>query len=36
VIVIGGLVVLLFAVIVGFVGVLINAGPAHPLTENFG
>ena len=35
-IVIGGLVVLLVAVIVGFIGVLINAGPAHPLTENFG
>ena len=35
-IVIGGLVVLLVAVIVGFTGVLINAGPAHPLTENFG
>ena len=30
-----GLVVLLAAVIVGFTGVLTNAGPAHPLTENF-
>jgi len=35
VIVIVGLVVLLFAVIVGFIGVLNNAGPAHPLSENF-
>ncbi len=34
-IVIVGLVVLLAAVIVGFTGVLANAGPAHPLTENF-
>lgn len=34
-IVIVGLVVLLFAVIVGFLGVLNNAGPAHPLSENF-
>ena len=34
-IVIVGLVVLLAAVIVGFTGVLTNAGPAHPLTENF-
>ncbi len=34
-IVIVGLVVLLMAVIVGFTGVLANAGPAHPLTENF-
>jgi hypothetical protein len=34
-IVIVGLVVLLVAVIVGFTGVLTNAGPAHPLTENF-
>ncbi len=34
-IVIVGLVVLLFAVIVGVVGVLNNAGAAHPLTENF-
>ncbi len=34
-IVIAGLVVLLVAVIVGFMGVLTNAGPAHPLTENF-
>ena len=34
-IVIVGLVVLLVAVIVGFTGVLSNAGPAHPLTENF-
>jgi hypothetical protein len=35
VIVIVGLAVLLFAVIVGFLGVLNNAGAAHPLTENF-
>jgi hypothetical protein len=35
VIVIVGLVVLLVAVIVGFIGVLTNAGAAHPLTENF-
>ena len=34
-IVIVGLVVLLAAVIVGFTGVLTNAGPDHPLTENF-
>ncbi len=34
-IVIVGLVVLLVAVILGFTGVLTNAGPAHPLTENF-
>jgi hypothetical protein len=34
-IVIVGLVVLLGAVIVGFTGVLTNAGAAHPLTENF-
>jgi hypothetical protein len=34
-IVIIGLVVLLFAVIVGFTGVLNNAGAAHPLSENF-
>jgi len=34
-IVIVGLVVLLAAVVVGFTGVLTNAGPAHPLTENF-
>ena len=34
-IVIVGLVVLLAAVIVGFIGVLANTGPAHPLTENF-
>jgi hypothetical protein len=34
-IVIVGLVVLLVAVIVGLTGVLTNAGPAHPLTENF-
>ena len=34
-IVIVGLVVLLAAVIVGFIGVLSNAGAAHPLTENF-
>ena len=33
--VIVGLVVLLAAVIVGFMGVLTNAGAAHPLTENF-
>ena len=34
-IVIVGLVVLLVAVIVGLTGVLTNAGPAHPLPENF-
>jgi hypothetical protein len=34
-IVIAGLVVLLVAVIVGFLGVLNNAGAAHPLSENF-
>ena len=34
-IVIVGLVVLLFAVIVGFTGVLNNAGAAHQLSENF-
>ena len=34
-IVIVGLVVLLAAVIVGFTGVLNNAGAAHSLTENF-
>ena len=34
-IVIVGLIVLLFAVIVGFAGVLNNAGSAHPLSENF-
>src|SRR6476659_3922234 len=34
-IVIVGLVVLLVAVIVGFAGVLSNAGPAHPVPENF-
>jgi hypothetical protein len=34
-IVIVGLVVLLFAVIAGLLGVLNNAGPAHPLSENF-
>ena len=34
-IVIVGLVVLLGAVIVGFTGVLTNAGAAHSLTENF-
>ena len=34
-IVIVGLVVLVFAVIVGFTGVLNNAGGAHPLSENF-
>ena len=34
-IVIVGLVVLLVAVIVGLTGVLTNAGPSHPLTENF-
>ena len=33
--VIVGLVVLLGAVVVGFTGVLTNAGPAHPLPENF-
>jgi hypothetical protein len=33
--VIGGLVLLAIAVIVGLVGVLGNAGTAHPLTENF-
>ncbi len=33
--VIVGLVVLVIAVIVGLVGVLANAGTAHPLTENF-
>jgi hypothetical protein len=34
-IVIFGLVVLLVALIVGLMGGLTNAGPAHPLTENF-
>ena len=34
-IVIVGLVVLLVAVIVGFTGVLTNAGASHPLTESF-
>ena len=34
-IVIVGLVVLLVAVIVGFTGVLTNAGPTHSLTESF-
>src|ERR1700693_1161366 len=34
-IVIVGLAVLLFAVFVGVVGVLNNAGAAHPLSENF-
>ena len=34
-IVIVGLVVLLVALIVGLLGVLTNAGPAHPLTEHF-
>ncbi|BBZ34643.1 hypothetical protein [Mycolicibacterium confluentis] len=34
-IVIIGLAVLLVAVIVGVLGVLSNAGPAHPLTDNF-
>jgi TRAP-type C4-dicarboxylate transport system permease large subunit len=34
-IIIVGLVVLLAAVVVGVTGVLTNAGPAHPLTENF-
>ncbi len=34
-VVIVGLVVLLVAVILGFTGVLTNAGAAHPLTENF-
>lgn len=33
--VIGGLVLLVIAVIIGLVGVLGNAGAAHPLTENF-
>ncbi len=33
--VIVGLIVLLFGVIVGLVGVLSNAGPAHPLTGHF-
>ena len=33
--VIGGLVLLAIATIVGLVGVLGNAGAAHPLTENF-
>ncbi len=33
--VIVGLVVLVIAVIVGFAGVLANAGAAHPVTENF-
>src|SRR6476469_2342081 len=34
-IVIIGLIVLLIAVIVGFTGVLVNAGPGHVLTGNF-
>jgi hypothetical protein len=34
-IVIVGLVVLLFAAFVGFIGVLNHAGAAHPLSENF-
>ena len=34
-IVIVGLIVLLIAVIVGFTGVLVNAGPGHLLTGNF-
>ncbi|BBY38923.1 hypothetical protein MMAN_30570 [Mycobacterium mantenii] len=34
-IVIVGLAVLFFAVVVGFLGVLNNAGAAHPLSENF-
>ncbi len=34
-IVIIGLIVLLIAVIVGFTGVLVNAGPGHLLTGNF-
>jgi hypothetical protein len=34
-IIIVGLVVLLAAVVVGVTGVLTNAGPANPLTENF-
>src|ERR1700693_468988 len=34
-IVIVGLVVLPGAVVVGLTGVLTNAGPTHPLTENF-
>jgi hypothetical protein len=33
--VIGGLVLLVIAMIIGLVGVLGNAGAAHPLTENF-
>ena len=33
--VIVGLSVLLFAGVIAFVGVLSNAGAAHPLTENF-
>jgi hypothetical protein len=33
--VIGGLVLLVIAVVIGLVGVLGNAGAAHPLTENF-
>jgi hypothetical protein len=35
VLVIGGLILLVIAVIIGLVGVLGNAGAAHPLTENF-
>ena len=34
-IVIVGLVVLLVAMVIGFTGVLTNAGSTHPLTENF-
>ncbi|CPR07181.1 hypothetical protein BN971_00946 [Mycobacterium bohemicum DSM 44277] len=34
-IVITGLLVFLFAVVVGFLGVLNNAGATHPLNENF-
>lgn len=34
-VVIVGLIVLVIAVIVALVGVLSNAGPTHPLTENF-
>jgi hypothetical protein len=33
--VIGGLILLVLATITGLVGVLSNAGAAHPLTENF-
>jgi hypothetical protein len=33
--VIGGLILLVIATIIGLVGVLSNAGASHPLTENF-